>query len=107
MGYCFDGGVVIEYPFWVLERECYKVIMAMVLIHSYSCSSNYFSSFVVRYWMGMDNIPLIFRGILFRAIFGSKMASNLEEIYASQRLSILRYSTNPSDNTHISIGKCL
>jgi hypothetical protein len=107
LGYCFDGGGVFEYPIWVLERKCYKVIMAMVFIYSYSGASDYFSSYLVRSRMGVDNVPNISRGILFWAIFGRKMASNLEEVYARKRLSILRYSTEPMDNNHISLSKRL
>ena len=84
MGYCCNGGDVFEYTIWVLEGKCYEAIMAMVFIHSYSSAINYLFAYLVRYRMEVDNVPYISGSILFWAVYWRKMASELEEVYASK-----------------------
>ena len=84
MGDRFNWGNLLEYPFWVLERKCQEVLMAMVFISSLTNSSYSFFAYSIKSWMGINDVSHISRGLFFRAIFGCEVASTLAEVNACQ-----------------------
>jgi len=86
LGYDFNTSDPSKYPVWVLERECQKILGAVVFIRSFTGSISYVPTHTFWACSGNRDLSYVNSRLFFRAMVGSQMASLLEKVNACEQL---------------------